>query len=125
VVANSVAPAEQIISGLILIVQNHREVITSQTERNIDRLGIGPLGRFKPRSKRHAHASFDFIIQRLIVEGPERCISVDNIAGLVAVLCRWDCGRGGAATRSAARSVLINPGEQPHNDNRFGTLSLT
>jgi len=33
VVANSVA--EQVISGLILIVQNHREVINSQTEWNI------------------------------------------------------------------------------------------
>lgn len=78
-VANSVA--EQIISGLILIVQNHREVISSQTEWNIVLASV----RSGVSNLEAARASFDFI-QWLIIEGPERCISVDNIAGLVAVL---------------------------------------
>ena len=78
-VANSVA--EQIISGLILIVQNHREVISSQTEWNI----VLALVRSSVSNLEAARASFDFI-QQLIVEGSERCISADNIAGLVAVL---------------------------------------
>jgi len=78
-VASSVA--EQIISGLILIVQNHREVISSQTEWNIVLASV----RSGVSNLEAARASFDFI-QRLIVEGPERCISVDNIVGLVAVL---------------------------------------
>jgi brefeldin A-resistance guanine nucleotide exchange factor 1 len=79
VVANSVA--EQTISGLILIVQNHLEVISSQTEWNI----VLALVRSSVSNLEAARASFDFI-QRLIVDGPERCISADNIAGLVAVL---------------------------------------
>jgi brefeldin A-resistance guanine nucleotide exchange factor 1 len=79
VVANSVA--EQIISGLILIVQNHREVISSQTEWNI----VLALVRSSISNLEAARASFD-LIQRLTVEGSERCISADNIVGLVAVL---------------------------------------
>ncbi|KAH9998139.1 Sec7-like domain protein [Russula compacta] len=78
-VANSVA--EQIISGLILILQNHREVISSQTEWNI----VLALVRSSVSNLEAARASFD-LIQRLIVEGPEQCISADNVAGLVAVL---------------------------------------
>jgi brefeldin A-resistance guanine nucleotide exchange factor 1 len=68
VVANSVA--EQIISGLILIVQNHREVISSQTEWNI----VLALVRSSISNLEAARTSFDFI-QRLIVEGSEQCIS--------------------------------------------------
>ena len=79
VVANSVA--EQIISGLILIVQNHREVISSQTEWNI----VLALVRSSISNLEAARTSFDFI-QQLIVEGSGRCIGADNIAGLVAVL---------------------------------------
>jgi golgi-specific brefeldin A-resistance guanine nucleotide exchange factor 1 len=90
VVANSVA--EQIISGLILIVQNHREVISSQTEWNIVLASV----RSGVSNLEAARASFDFI-QRLIVEGPERCISVDNIAGLVAVLDDFASAAGIAA----------------------------
>jgi brefeldin A-resistance guanine nucleotide exchange factor 1 len=79
VVASSVA--EQIISGLILIVQNHREVISSHTEWNI----VLALVRSSVSNLEAARAAFDFIHQ-LIAEGPERCISADNVAGLVAVL---------------------------------------
>ena len=78
-VANSVA--EQTISGLILIVHNHLEVVSSQTEWNI----VLALVRSSVSNLEAARASFDFI-QRLIVDGPERCISADNVAGLVAVL---------------------------------------
>ncbi|KAH9966443.1 Sec7-like domain protein [Russula dissimulans] len=76
-VANSVA--EQIISGLILIV--HRGVISSQTEWNI----VLALVRTSLSNLEAARASFD-LIQQLIVEGTEQCISPDNIAGLAAVL---------------------------------------
>jgi golgi-specific brefeldin A-resistance guanine nucleotide exchange factor 1 len=79
VVANSVA--EQIISGLILIVQNHREVISSQTEWNI----VLALIRSSISNLETARLSFD-LIQRLAADGPEQCISADNIVGLVAVL---------------------------------------
>ncbi|KAI0256486.1 Sec7-domain-containing protein [Lactifluus subvellereus] len=79
VIANSVA--EQIMSGLILIVQNHREVISSQTEWNI----VLALVRSSISNLEAARVSFD-LIQRLTADGPEQCISADNIAGLVAVL---------------------------------------
>ncbi|KAH9048480.1 Sec7-like domain is implicated in guanine nucleotide exchange function [Lactarius hengduanensis] len=78
-VANSVA--EQVISGLILIVQNHREVISSQTEWNI----VLALVRSSVSNLEAARVSFD-LIQRLTAEGPEQRISTDNVAGLVAVL---------------------------------------
>ena len=78
-VANSVA--EPIISGLILILQNHREVINSQTEWNI----VLALVRSSVSNLEAARVSFD-LIQRLTAEGPEQRISTDNVAGLVAVL---------------------------------------
>jgi len=89
-VANSVA--EQIISGLILIVQNHRGVISSQTEWNI----VLALVRTSLSNLEAARASFD-LIQRLIVEGTEQCISADNVAGLVAVLDDFASAAGIAA----------------------------
>lgn len=90
VVANSVA--EQTISGLIIIVQNHREVISSQTEWNV----VLALVRSSISNLEAARTSFDFT-QQLIIEGPERCISVDNIAGLVAVLDDFASAAGIAA----------------------------
>ena len=78
-VANSVA--EQVISGLIFIVQNHRDVISSQTEWNI----VLALVRSSVSNLEAARVSFD-LIQRLTAEGPEQSISADNIAGLAAVL---------------------------------------
>ncbi len=90
VVANSVA--EQVISGLVLIVQNHREVINSQTEWNI----VLALVSSSVPNLEAARVSFDFI-EQLIVEGSERCISADNIAGLVAVLDDFASAAGIAA----------------------------
>lgn len=77
--ANSVA--EIIISGLNLIVKNHREVISSQTEWNT----VLALVRSSVSNLETARVSFD-LIQRLTAEGPEQCISVDNVTGLVAAL---------------------------------------
>jgi hypothetical protein len=89
-VASSVA--EKIILGLILILKNHREVISSQAEWNTV-LALFPRRVSNPEA---AHVSFDFI-QRLTAEGPEQCISANNVVGLVAMLddfCRyrWDHG---------------------------------
>ena len=72
-VANSVA--EQIISGLVLIVENHREVITSQKEWN----AVLALVRLSVSNLEAARVSFD-LIQRLTAEGPEQYISVNNVA---------------------------------------------
>lgn len=61
--------------------QNHREVISSQTEWNI----VLALVRSSVSNLEAARVSFD-LIQQLTAEGPEQRISVDNVAGLVAVL---------------------------------------
>ncbi|KAI0306765.1 hypothetical protein B0F90DRAFT_1808381 [Multifurca ochricompacta] len=86
-VANSVA--EQIISGLILIVQNHREVINSQTEWNI----VLALVRSSVSNLEAARGSFG-LIEQLVCEGPEQRISTDNIVGLVAVLDDFSTAAG-------------------------------
>jgi ribosome-binding protein aMBF1 (putative translation factor) len=78
-VANSVA--EKIVSGLVIVVKNHHEVISSQTEWNT----VLALVRSSVSNLEAARVSFD-LIQQLTAEGPEQCISVDNVAGLVAVL---------------------------------------
>jgi brefeldin A-resistance guanine nucleotide exchange factor 1 len=78
-IASSVA--EKIVSGLILILKNHREVISSQAEWNTV-LALVPSRVSNPET---AHVSFDFI-QRLTAEGPEQCISANNVAGIVAML---------------------------------------
>lgn len=78
-VASSVA--EKIVSGLILILKNHREVISSQAEWNAV-LALVPSSVSDPEA---AHVSFDFV-QRLTADGPEQCITANNVAGLVAML---------------------------------------
>ncbi|KAI0064698.1 Sec7-domain-containing protein [Artomyces pyxidatus] len=78
-VANSVS--EQTILGLVLIVQKHREVISSQTEWNL----VLALVRSTVSHLEAARTSFD-LVQRLVMEGPEQCVTTDNITGLVAVL---------------------------------------
>jgi brefeldin A-resistance guanine nucleotide exchange factor 1 len=78
-VANSVA--EQIIPGLVIVVKNHREVISSQTEWN----SVLALIRSSVSNLEAAHVSFD-LIQRLTAEAPEQYISMDNVTGLIAAL---------------------------------------
>ncbi|TFY81924.1 hypothetical protein EWM64_g2083 [Hericium alpestre] len=78
-VANLVA--EQVISGLALIVQKHRDVVRSQTEWNI----VFALVRATIAHLEAARTSFD-LINNLIGQGPEQGLTSDNIPGLVAVL---------------------------------------
>ncbi|KAI0047968.1 hypothetical protein FA95DRAFT_1540484 [Auriscalpium vulgare] len=78
-VSNSVA--EQTISGLVLVVQNHRSVISSQTEWNL----VLALVRSTVSHLEAARTSFD-LVQRLIADGPDHCVTTDNVSGLVAVL---------------------------------------
>ncbi|KAI0273816.1 hypothetical protein BC834DRAFT_855713 [Gloeopeniophorella convolvens] len=89
-VASSVA--EQIISGLVLIVQNHRGVISSQTEWNI----VLALVRAGVSNLEAARVSFEFI-EQLVADGPEQCVNADNVPGLVAVLDDFATAAGVAA----------------------------
>lgn len=61
--------------------KNHREVISSQTEWST----VLTLVRSSISNLEAARISFN-LIQRLTVEGPEQCISVNNVSDLVAVL---------------------------------------
>jgi golgi-specific brefeldin A-resistance guanine nucleotide exchange factor 1 len=79
VVADSVA--EEIMSGLILILQKHREIVNSQTEWNI----VLALIRSSISSLEAARMSFDFI-QHLITDGPQQYLCADNVLCFVAVL---------------------------------------
>ncbi|KAF9049397.1 Sec7-domain-containing protein [Hymenopellis radicata] len=79
VIANSVA--EQIISGLVLIVQKHQSVIRSQTEWNL----VFVLMRSTISHPEASRLSFD-LITNLVSEGPEQHVSPDNLPGLVQLL---------------------------------------
>ncbi|KAF5372839.1 hypothetical protein D9758_001701 [Tetrapyrgos nigripes] len=78
-IMNSVA--EQIIAGVILLVQKHRDIIRSQTEWNL----VFALVRFTLSHPEAARQSFD-LVSSLVVDGPEQLVTGDNFAGLVTLL---------------------------------------
>ncbi|KAF9262202.1 Sec7-domain-containing protein [Marasmius fiardii PR-910] len=77
--ANSVA--EQVISGVTLLVQKHREVIRSQTEWKL----AFALIRSTISNPEAARISFD-LINSLVGEGELQSVTVDNFAGLLTLL---------------------------------------
>ncbi|KAI0797843.1 Sec7-domain-containing protein [Abortiporus biennis] len=78
-VASSVA--EQIAAGLVLIVNKHRDIIKSQTEWAL----VFALMRSTTSHPEASRQSFD-LLQSLIKDGPNQCITADNFTGLVTVL---------------------------------------
>ncbi|KAF8577240.1 Sec7-domain-containing protein [Ramaria rubella] len=75
------AVAEQVVAGLVMVVQRYRDIISSQTEWAL----IFSLIR---RTIPHSGASklaFD-MVQTLATDVPEGSVTSDNFAGLVAVL---------------------------------------
>ncbi|PBK77654.1 Sec7-domain-containing protein [Armillaria solidipes] len=78
-IANSVA--EQVISGVILIVQKHRDVISSQTEWNL----VFALVRSTISHPEAARLSFE-LVTSLVADGPQQFITVDNFSGLITLL---------------------------------------
>lgn len=79
--AISGAVAEQIAAGLVLIATKHKEIIGSQTEWNV----VFSLMRSTVRHSEASRQTFE-LVEKLIAEGPEQRVTVDNFAGLVAVL---------------------------------------
>ncbi|TFK42763.1 Sec7-like domain is implicated in guanine nucleotide exchange function [Crucibulum laeve] len=78
-IANSVG--EQVAAGVILIIQQHRDIIGSQTEWNL----VFALLRSTIPHPEAARISFD-LISTLIDAGPDQPLTVDNFSGLVTVL---------------------------------------
>ncbi|KAJ7074218.1 hypothetical protein C8F01DRAFT_1099675 [Mycena amicta] len=73
--------SEQIVSGVVLLVQNHKEIISSKTKWNL----IFALLRSTishPEASRH---SFELITQ-LVSDGPEQTVTLDNYSGLLTIL---------------------------------------
>ncbi|KAJ6500445.1 hypothetical protein C8R45DRAFT_896478 [Mycena sanguinolenta] len=78
-VATSVG--EQIVSGVLLLVQNHKEIIRSQTEWNL----VFALLRSTISHPEAARPSFE-LLTSLVSEGPEQTVTIDNFNGLLILL---------------------------------------
>ncbi|KAJ7261394.1 hypothetical protein B0H12DRAFT_1106609, partial [Mycena haematopus] len=78
-VATSVG--EQIISGVLLLVQNHKEIISSQTEWNL----VFVLLRSTISHPEAARPSFE-LLTSLVSDGPEQTVTMDNFNGLLNLL---------------------------------------
>ncbi|KAG9226057.1 hypothetical protein CCMSSC00406_0008719 [Pleurotus cornucopiae] len=78
-VATSVA--EQVVSGVVLLMQKYPEVARSQTEWNI----VFALLRSIMPNPEASRLSFEFIVG-LASDGPNQVVTPDNFAGLVMIL---------------------------------------
>ncbi|KAF8078137.1 hypothetical protein FPV67DRAFT_1464319 [Lyophyllum atratum] len=78
-IASSVG--EQVIAGVILIIQKHRDIISSQTEWNL----VFALIRSTIRNSEAAQMSFD-LITNIASDSSDQLITVDNFSGLITIL---------------------------------------
>ncbi|CAA7267940.1 unnamed protein product [Cyclocybe aegerita] len=72
---------EQVIAGLILVIQKHKNIIRSQTEWNL----VFALIRSTMPHPEAARMSFE-LIEALAPEGPDNSVFPDNLSGLLTVL---------------------------------------
>ncbi|KAJ7929284.1 Sec7-like domain is implicated in guanine nucleotide exchange function [Mycena leptocephala] len=70
-----------IIAGVLLLVQNHKDIISSQTEWNL----VFGLLRSTILHPEAARPSFE-LITSLVSDGPEQTVTIDNFSGLLALL---------------------------------------
>lgn len=89
-VATSVA--EQIVSGVLQLVQNHKEIISSQTEWNV----VFALLRSTILHPEAARPAFE-LITSLVSDGPEQTVTIDNFNGLLNVLDDFASAAGAVA----------------------------
>ena len=83
------AVAEQVVAGLTLILQQHREIVHSQTEWNI----VFALLRSTISHPEASRQSFD-ILTGLVGEGAEDLVTPDNFTGLVNALDEFATAAG-------------------------------
>ncbi|KZP23677.1 Sec7-domain-containing protein [Athelia psychrophila] len=79
--AVSASVAEQVISGVVMLIQKHRNIIRSQTEWNL----VFALIRSTISHPEAARVSFE-LITKLASDGPEQFVTVDNFSGLITLL---------------------------------------
>jgi len=96
-VANSVA--EQVVAGVILFIQKHKEIVSSQTEWNL----VFALLRSTMSHPEAARQSFE-LITSLAADGPLQLVTVDNFNGLVTLLDDFATAAG-AITESQQKQV--------------------
>ncbi|KAG6832717.1 hypothetical protein H0H92_012289 [Tricholoma furcatifolium] len=78
-IASSVG--EQVVSGLTLLLQKHRDIISSQTEWNL----VFALIRSTLANSEAARLSFDLVIT-VAADGPLQLVTIDNFSGLITIL---------------------------------------
>ncbi|KAK2467063.1 hypothetical protein APHAL10511_001321 [Amanita phalloides] len=86
-VASSVG--EQVVSGVILILEKHKEIVSSATEWNL----VFALIRSTMPHPEAARLSFDLIVG-LVSEGPKHLVTMDNSSGLVLLLDEFATAAG-------------------------------
>ncbi|KAF9452840.1 Sec7-like domain is implicated in guanine nucleotide exchange function [Macrolepiota fuliginosa MF-IS2] len=102
VVSHSVG--EQVVSGVSLIVQQHRHIIRSQTEWNV----VFAMIRTTLPHPEAARLSFD-LATALASEGPDQLVSLDNFPGLVTILDDFATAAGFATERRQQRGRRVEP----------------
>ncbi|KAJ3741888.1 hypothetical protein DFH05DRAFT_1503047 [Lentinula detonsa] len=73
--------AEQIVVGVILLVQKYREIIKSQTEWKL----VFALLRSTLTHSEAARLSFE-LVNSLVADGPEQLVTMDNFSALITLL---------------------------------------
>ncbi|OCH87410.1 Sec7-domain-containing protein [Obba rivulosa] len=108
VVANAVA--EQVVTGLILILQQHPHIVNSSTEWNV----VFALVRSTISHPEASRPSFE-LVMRLVSEGPEQRVTADNFPGLVTILDEYATAAGIAveAQQQGRRNQALNASNSP------------
>ncbi|KAI0374734.1 Sec7-domain-containing protein [Pilatotrama ljubarskyi] len=106
-VASSVA--EQVVTGLTLILQQHRDIVHSQTEWNV----VFALLRSTISHPEAARQSFEILSS--IASGPEELVTADNFLGLVNALDEFATVAGIAvdAQQQGRRTQSLNASNSP------------
>ncbi|RDB21501.1 hypothetical protein Hypma_011417 [Hypsizygus marmoreus] len=78
-IASSVG--EQVIAGVILIIQKHRDIVSSQTEWNL----VFALIRSTMPNSEASRMSFD-LVSSIATDGSDQLVTVDNFSGLITIL---------------------------------------
>ncbi|THH10280.1 hypothetical protein EW145_g1429 [Phellinidium pouzarii] len=86
---------EQVIAGLVQLVQTHREIIRSQTEWGL----VFALMRSSLRQPAASRQSFDLLLS-FVCDGSKQYVVVDNFAGLVTMLEEYASAAGSAVEKT-------------------------
>lgn len=104
--------AEQIVAGVLLLVQNHKEIISSQTEWNL----VFALLRSTISHPEAARPAFE-LVTSLVSDGPDQTVTIDNFTGLLNILDEFAIGAGGVVEtqhHQGRRREPLTSANSPH-----------